>query len=197
MTSCELISIALHGGEFVNLDLSLTALGVATLLFTLRVINYAVSTIRLVFIARDMRLLSAATAFLEAFIFVVVMGSVVTDLTNVLNLFAFCMGAAGGSYLGMWLEAKFVVSYSTVTIITNRQGDEIAELLRENNYGVTQTEGRGRNGPVAILRSSTINRDLPTLLDLVLAINPDAFIEIESARSLRRGWIPGGPARRL
>ena len=178
------------------MDLSLSALLFALLLFSLRVINYSISTIRLVFIARNMRLLAAATAFLEALIFAVVMASIVQEIDNLINLGAYCLGAAGGSYMGMWLESRFVISYSTVTIITREPGEAIAEALREASFGVTVTHGEGRDGPVQILRSSTISKDIPYITDLVKGINETAFIEIESARNLSRGWIPGGPPSR-
>ncbi|MCA9913949.1 MAG: hypothetical protein KC496_11395 [Anaerolineae bacterium] len=178
-------------------ELTADAVLFALLLFTMRVINYAISTIRLVFIARDLRLLSAVTAFLEALIFAVVMASVVNDLSNLLNLGAYCFGAAAGSYLGQWLESRFVVSYSTVTIITREQGREIVEALRSANFGVTVTKGEGRDGEVDIIRSSSINRDIPGLIRIVRSISETAFVDVEAARTMSRGWIPGGPPRRV
>jgi len=179
------------------MELTLAGLLFALLIFGLRVVNYTISTIRLVFIARDLRVFAAGLAFIEAFIFVVVIAQVVQDLTgNLLNLGAYCLGAAVGSYMGMWLEGRFIVSYSTVTVITHALGQEIAKALREQNYGVTLTYGEGRDGEVIIMRSTTINRDVPALMRTVREMNPDAFIEVESARTLRRGWIPGGPPRR-
>jgi len=174
------------------------AILLALMLFGMRMVNYAISTIRLVFIARDLRLLSAVTAFLEALIFAIVMSLVVTDLSNVLNLGAYCFGAAAGSYLGQWLEARFVVSYSTVTIIArNEEGKEIVKALREANYGVTTTKGEGRDGEVDIIRSSSVNRDIPGLIRIVRSISETAFVDVEAARTLSRGWIPGGPPRRI
>lgn len=178
-------------------ELTADAVLLALLLFSMRVVNYAISTIRLVFIARDMRLLSAVTAFLEALIFAVVMASVVKDLNNWLNLGAYCFGAAAGSYLGQWLESRFVVSYSTVTIITRDHGAAIAQALRDASYGVTVTKGEGRDGEVDIIRSSTMNRDIPGLLRIVRSISDTAFLDVEAARTLSRGWIPGGPPRRI
>ncbi len=178
-------------------ELTADAILLALLLFGMRVVNYAISTIRLVFIARDMRLLSAVTAFLEALIFAVVMASVVNDLSNILNLGAYCFGAAAGSYLGQWLEARFVISYSTVTIITQDQGKEIAQALRDASYGVTVTRGEGRDGEVDIIRSSAVNRDIPKLIRIVRSISDTAFLDVEAARTLSRGWLPGGPPRRI
>lgn len=172
------------------------AIGFAVLIFGLRVFNYSISTLRLVFIGRGMRLWAAFIAFFEALIFAVVIARVVQDLSDVVSLLAYCLGASVGSYIGMWLETKFIVSYSTITIITQEKGKEIADALRERNYGATLSKGEGRDGDVDIVRSSTVNKDIPLLITTVQSINPDAFIDIEAARTLHRGWIPGGPARR-
>ena len=164
----------------------------AGLIFVLRVINYAISTIRLVFIARNYRFLAAVLAFVEAFVFAVVMARIVSDLSNVINLFAYCLGASVGSYVGMAIETRFVKSYSTLTVITQELGEEIASNLRECGYGVTITHGEGRDGAVDILRSSATSRDIPGMVKIIRAINPHAFIEVEQARALMRGWLPAG-----
>jgi uncharacterized protein YebE (UPF0316 family) len=176
------------------MPLVLEGLLFAGLIFILRVINYAISTIRLVFIARNRRFLAAALAFVEAFVFAVVMARIVSDLANALNLIAYCLGASVGSYVGMAIETRFVKSYSTVTVITQELGEAIAVRLRECGYGVTLTHGEGRDGAVDILRSSASSRDIPGMITIIRAINPHAFIEIEQARAIMRGWLPTGNA---
>ncbi|MGJ3241049.1 MAG: DUF2179 domain-containing protein [Anaerolineae bacterium] len=180
----------------MELILTPEAIAFALLIFVLRVFNYTISTMRLVFIGRGMKLWAAVIAFFEALIFAVVIANVVSDLQDLGNLMAYCLGAAVGSYVGMWLESKLITTYSTVVIITAEKGQEIAGLLRQHNYGVTLSEGEGRDGRVDILRSTTVNNDIPMMVSLVQGINADAFINIESARTLYRGWIPGGPPRR-
>lgn len=178
------------------LDIDTAALLAAAGIFVLRVINYSISTIRLVFIGRGMRLLAAMLAFMEALIFAVVMAGVVNDLSNLPNLIAYCLGAAVGSYAGMALESRFIVSYSNVTVFSATHGQAIAGLLRQHNFGVTATQGEGRDGKVDILHSTTTGRAVPHLIELVREIEPEAFVSIEPVRTLQRGWIPGGPPRR-
>lgn len=173
-------------------DVLALALGI----FALRVVNYAVSTIRLVFVGRGLRMWAATIAFFEALIFAVVIAQVVADLTNVAYLVAYCLGAAVGSYVGMWLDARFVVSFSTVTVIAKIDGLEIADALREEGFGATVSTGEGRDGDVAIIRSAVVSRDIPRLIGVVREVNADAFVNVEPVSTLRRGWIPGGPARR-
>ncbi|QPC82617.1 DUF2179 domain-containing protein [Phototrophicus methaneseepsis] len=178
------------------LEITPDAIGAALLIFALRVTNYSISTVRLVFIARSQRVQAACMAFFEAFIFVVVMASVITEITDIPRLLAYCLGASVGSYIGMWLESRFITSYSTVTIITREHGPAITAHLRDLGYGVTASHGEGRDGAVTIIRSTINNRETNYLIKEVQQINNQAFIEVEQARALQRGWIPGGPPRR-
>ncbi|NOG48308.1 MAG: hypothetical protein HND48_01825 [Chloroflexi bacterium] len=103
-------------------------------IFLLRVLNYAISTIRMVAITRGRRLLASGLAFIEAFLFAVVIASIVTDISsNVLNLIAYCLGAAAGGWVGMALESRFITSYMTVSIIprVREAGHAIAVALRD------------------------------------------------------------------
>jgi uncharacterized protein YebE (UPF0316 family) len=172
-------------------------IGLALLIFALRVFNYAISTIRTVFIGRGMRMGAAVIAFFEALIFAVVIAKVVSDLSDMVILMSYCLGAAVGSYVGMMIEARFVTSYSNVTIIAAKLGKEMAEKLREAQFAVTVTKGEGRDGEVSILRSSLISRQVPRLIQIAQDVNPDAFINIETASSVYRGWIPGMTPRKV
>lgn len=174
-----------------------TLIGLALLIFALRVFNYAISTIRTVFIGRGMRMGAAIIAFFEALIFAVVIAKVVSDLSDMVILMSYCLGAAVGSYVGMMIEARFVTSYSTVTIIARKNGKEIADKLREAQFGCTMTKGEGRDGEVAIVHSSLISRQVPRLIEIVQEVNPDAFIDISSVSNVHRGWIPAMPPRKI
>lgn len=178
------------------IDLTPQVLGLAVLIFVLRVVNYSISTIRLVFVGRGMRGYASTIAFFEALIFALVIAQVVSDLDNLAYLLAYCLGASVGSYVGMWLDSRFVVSHSMVTIIAQLEGSEIAAALRQNQFGATLSRGEGRDGDVTIIHSSVVTRDLPRLMDVVRGINADAFVNVEPVSTLRRGWIPGGPERR-
>lgn len=166
------------------------ALLFAALIFIMRVFNYAISTVRTVVTARQQRVISAALAFVEALVFAVVIANVVNDLDNLLNLFAYCLGASGGSYVGMVLESRFIISYMSVNIITsNGTGHQIAVALREAGFGVTEHHGEGRDGAVTILRSVVNNRDVPTVLGITRGVDPKAFISVEEARAIQQGWM--------
>lgn len=168
------------------------ALLTAGAIFLLRVLNYAISTIRTVAIARGRRVMSSGLAFVEAFLFAVVIASIVQDIsTNPLNLLAYCLGAAAGGWVGMSIEARYITSYLSINIIPHKKdaGHTIAVELREAGYGVTETVGEGREGAVSMLRSVVAKRQASPVLRIARNIDPDAFISLEEAHAIHRGWL--------
>ena len=173
------------------LDLSRETLLLAGLLFLLRILNTAVGTIRLVVVTRQKKLLAAVLAFFEALLFAVSISSVATNLTNVVMLIAYCGGFSVGNYVGMVIERRFITSFMTINVISSdrNKGYDIAAALRALGHGVTITMGEGRDGEVTMLRSVVINREVPKVLDVIRSTHDDAFIAIEEARAVHRGWV--------
>lgn len=173
------------------LTLTPEALLFAAGLFTVRVFNVAIATVRLIILSRQKRLLASAMGFFEVLIFALTVGVVVNDLGNLLNLFAYCFGFAVGTYIGMIIEERFVTSYSAINIITGIKGHDIALALREAGYGVTESTGEGRDGMVTMLRSMVVARDVKRVMQIAREVQPEAFISVEAARPLQRGYWRG------
>jgi uncharacterized protein YebE (UPF0316 family) len=169
--------------------LTLDGLLLALVIFVLRIFNSGIGTLRVVFITRQMRFLAAVLAFIEAWTFAVVMSSVVKDLSNVPNLLAYCGGFAVGNYIALWLERRFITSYVAVNIIAKERGHEVAELLRNKGYGVTETPAEGREGNVTALRSVVTHREVSKLLECVYEVLPDAFVSVVEIKSVQHGWV--------
>ncbi len=171
------------------LDLSTDALLFAAAIFFLRILNTGIGTVRLVIITRQQRLLAAFLAFFEALLFAVTISSVATDLNNVMNLIAYCGGFSVGNYVGMMIERRFITSFMTVNVIASERGHEIAAALRDHGYAVTETIGEGKDGAVTMLRSVIVNREVPKMIDVIRATHDEAFVAVEEARAVHRGWV--------
>jgi uncharacterized protein YebE (UPF0316 family) len=171
------------------------ALLTALIIFALRVFNMSIGTIRMIIANRGERVMSSALAFIEALAFIYSIAQVTANLNNVPNMLAYCGGFAVGNYVGILLEQRFFVTFVTVNIISRFKGHEIAEALRAAGYGVTETTGEGREGAVTILRSMVSNRNVPQLLSMVQQIHSEAFVAVEPARPLYRGWLGTGSLR--
>lgn len=157
--------------------------------FALRIINNAISTIRVVYIARQEMVLTTIFALLESLIFAFTVANVVNDLSNPLMLSAYSGGFAVGSLVGLWLERRLVQTFLTVNVILQEGGRELAYTLREAGFGVTETRGEGKSGGVSILRITVDRRDMRHVTDIVGAHSPNAFVSVEEARAISQGYF--------
>lgn len=165
-------------------------LALPTLIFVLRVFNNALITVRFLLIARRQRIWASALGFIEALVFAYVTANVITNLENLLNLFAYCLGLAVGSYVGMLIEERFITSYVSARIITPIKGQELAVALRGGGFGVTEVDGRGHSGVVTIIDSLITRRQIPDLMGIVRRVQPDAFVAIEESRAVQHVILP-------
>lgn len=163
----------------------------ALFIFLFRMANVAVGTVRTLLIVRGERILATLLGLFEAFFFVVAVGKVVQDLGNLLNLLAYCVGFAAGTWVGMILENRLALGYVLVRIVSLQKGKRIALALRERGYGVTEMLGEGRVGRVGIIDVVAKRKDVPLITSVVCEVDGDAFITVQEPREVYRGFIPG------
>lgn len=173
----------------VNHPMTTNTLAIGVLIFGLRVVNNAIGTVRLVTLARGQRAITAVLAFFEALVFAITISGVVADLSNIVNLMAYCGGFAVGSWLGMALESRLVTAFLIINVFATEQGHTIALALRQAGFGVTEMLGEGHEGNVTMLRSVINHRDADRLMSIVHQINPEAFVAIEQARTVQGGTL--------
>jgi len=162
----------------------------ALLIFFLRVAAIALQTVRVLFVVRGERLLSSTMGFFQTLLFVVAIGMVVQDLTNIPNVLAYCLGFAVGTWVGMAIEGRLALGYVLVRIVSLQKGRRIAHVLREKGYGVTEMLGEGRAGRVGIIDVVAKRKDVPLITSIGREIDGEAFITIQEAREVYRGYIP-------
>ncbi|MCL4246967.1 MAG: DUF2179 domain-containing protein [Anaerolineae bacterium] len=176
----------------IELVLTPEAILTAIFILVLRVLNTGLGTVRVIIVNRGHRFISSVMAFIEALLFAYTISTVATDFGNVLNLAAYCLGFSLGNYIGMVIESRYFLSFVTVNIISKSKGHEIALALREAGYGVTESLGEGREGMVTMLKSMVDSRQMPQLLRIVQQIHNEAFVAVEPARPIYRGWLGSG-----
>ncbi len=76
-------------------------------------------------------------AFLEAIIYIVSLGIVFSDLSNILNIGAYILGYGIGIYLGGLIEEKLAIGYRTIHVNLTSYNQELIDKLRSLNFGVT------------------------------------------------------------
>lgn len=160
------------------------------IIFGLRVIDVSLGTIRTVYILQGRKYIAASIAFIEVTIFIYAISGVIQKIRddNWILMFAYSGGFAIGTLVGVWLEEKFAMGFNQIRVITKQKGEEIAEAIRQKNFGATIVGGRGKDGPVDMIFSIVPRRHYHLILDLATRIDPHSFVSVSDSRYLFRGY---------
>ena len=156
--------------------------------FLLRVGSVALGTMRQIIVVRGHRYLGAVFGFFEVLIFLMAISKVVQE-GNWSDIIGYCLGFSIGTIVGAIIEEQVALGYSLVHVITREKAGEIATALRDRGFGVTEMVGEGRDGLVFILEVVARRKDVRALRRCVESIYDRAFITIEEAYSVQRGYF--------
>jgi uncharacterized protein YebE (UPF0316 family) len=160
------------------------------LIFSARVCDVSLGTIRVIFISKGIKYLAPIIGFFEVIIWLLAIGQVMNNLTNAACYIAYGGGFAAGTFIGMQIEEKISLGLTSVRIITNGDAAKLVEYLRSRNYGVTTIDGKGAEGPVKIIYSIIRRQDLTGVVDAIKTFNPGAFYSVEDIKSVSEGVFP-------
>jgi uncharacterized protein YebE (UPF0316 family) len=160
----------------------------AGLIFSLRVTDMTLDTLRVLFVMRGRKGIAWLLGFFQASVFVIAITFVLRDLTNPLNIIGYAAGFATGVVIGMTIEERLAVGHVQMRIISSRRGSGIAEKLRGEGYAVTEVPARGKDGMVTMLNCSMRRREISQVQLMVDQVDQEAFITTEEIRPVRRGF---------
>jgi uncharacterized protein YebE (UPF0316 family) len=160
------------------------------LIFSARVCDVSLGTIRVIFISKGIKYLAPIIGFFEVIIWLLAIGQVMNNLTNAACYIAYGGGFAAGTFIGMEIEEKISLGLTSVRIISNEDPAKLVEYLRSRNYGVTTIDGKGAEGPVKIIYSIIRRQDLTNVVDAIKTLNPGAFYSVEDIKSVSEGVFP-------
>lgn len=163
---------------------------VPVLIFLARVCDMSLDTIRVIFVSKGIRYLPAIVGFFEVIIWLVAIGQVMNNLTNVVCYLAYGAGFATGTIIGMAIEERLSLGLATVRIITAEDPSGLIQILRSHDYGVTVLEGEGGKGRVKVIFSIIKRQDLQHVVAIIKDFNPDAFYSVEDVKAVAEGVFP-------
>ena len=169
-------------------DFSLQTIIISLIIFVVRVVGIALDTLRIMVSIRQKNGLAMLLGFIETVIFVLSIGIVLDDLSNVLKVFAYSAGFAVGNVVGMWAEKKLALGYAHINIITKQGPDVVAKALREKDYAVTEIPASGKDGSVWMCDLTVRRKDTNRVEQIAREADPQAFITVEEITPIRRGY---------
>jgi len=167
----------------------------ATLLLPLlimlaKIVEVSMGTLRIMFISKGIRVAAVCVGFFEVLIWLVAIGQVMQNLSNITNYFAYAIGFSLGNYTGMLLEQKLSIGFTLVRIITKHDATELVNNLRLQGYHVTDTDATGNQGHVKVIFTVVRRKKLKEVVEIIKRFNPKAFYTIEDMRFVSEDGLP-------
>jgi uncharacterized protein YebE (UPF0316 family) len=160
------------------------------LIFLARVFDVSFGTIRIIFISRGRKYLAPVIGFFEILIWLVAIGKVMQNLSNVFCYVAYAGGFAAGNFTGMWIEEKLAMGTLIVQIVTKQDASALIDSLRASGYGITAVPAQGTTGKVHIVYSVIKRSALKDVVAIIKKFNPKAFYSIEDVKFASEAIFP-------
>jgi uncharacterized protein YebE (UPF0316 family) len=164
---------------------------IALFIFLIRMVSTSLDTLRLIFTLRSNKIWVWLLGFINSLIWLLTIALVLSDTKNMLNVVVYAAGFATGNVTGMWLESKLAIGFAEVRVISSQWGAAIIDVLRENDYAVTEIPARGKDGMVSVITCSVRRKQIQVIEKLVREVDEKAFITTEDVVAVRRGILRG------
>lgn len=153
----------------------------------LRIIDVSLGTVRTIIMLKGEKLMAAIIGFVEVFIFIAVLSTVMSNIDNLWNMLGYSVGFACGVYIGSVIEEKMALGFMTIQIIPTIDAQVLADIIREQGFGVTAMEGWGRDGAKIILTTHLYRKDWKKLSPMIKEHDAKAVITVMDTKDALGG----------
>ncbi len=168
------------------------------LIFSARILDVSLDTVRIIFINRNLRYYAAVIGFFEVLIWLMVIRQIFANLDNPVCFIAYAAGFAAGNFVGILIENRLSIGKVIVRIITRKEADELIGVLRKAGYGLTIIDAAGVTGPVKVIFTIVERTNIEHIVAMIKVHNPQAFYSVEDVRFVSEAVTPyrlPGPRR--
>ncbi len=162
-----------------------------TIIFFAKIFEVSIGTLRIVLVSKGQKAKAALIAFFECIIWVLVVSTVLVDITSdPIKVVIYCAAFAIGNYIGVSLENRLAMGLSSIQVITDlEEGNELAQLLRDNNFGVTVMKGEGKEKEKEVLILHLKRKRITEAVNLIHSQIEHALITVNEVKVVRGGYI--------
>ena len=151
-------------------------------IFFSKIIENAVSTLRLIIVANGKKKLGALLQGIVALVWIFVTGIVIIDINkDLLKIVFFVLGSIVGSYLGSIIEEKIALGSNMLICITKEKYEtKIKNKL--NNYQITTICEKNNNYSVLLIVLK--RKEILKITKILKIIDKDIIIISEKAKTI-------------
>ena len=152
------------------------------LIFVARVADVSLATMRVMYIMNGARRWAPFLGFFEALIWLLAIGQIFQNISNVYSYLAYASGYASGTYIGMRIEAKIAMGRMVVRVISKQDTMDLIDWLVSAGYRYNTVEATDNEGNANILFTVIPRSKLDGFLKAVRYFQPDAYYTVESVK---------------
>lgn len=158
--------------------------------FFARIMDVSLGTIRIMLVGKGKSTMAFFVAFIEVFIWFMIARDVLTNDVNLIVGVAYALGYASGTFLGITLTNKFSKGNFGVQVITSNQDDTIIQKLRDEGYGVSVSDIKGKDEQPKYMLFIEINKkNFEHLQSLIKELDKNAFVVVNETKYVQNGYI--------
>ena len=160
-------------------------------IFIGKITEVSLDTVRIMLINRGHRIIGAVLGFFVVIIWIVIASSVLTNLSeNLAKCLVYAVAYALGNYVGVVIEAKLGIGLCSLQVIVREtEGYALANILRENNFGVTILEGDSANYKRYILIVHLKRKRIQEAVKLIKSHTEDAVTTVNDIKTVYGGFV--------
>ncbi len=166
------------------------------LIFTSRILDQSIGTLRLIFVSKGLRKIAPFLGFFEVIIWLLAVAQVMQHLNNPLSYIAYGGGFAMGNYIGILIEERLSLGNVIIRVIPRKDTTSLINHLREQGFGVTSVKAEGASGQVDIVFTIIKRKNIKLAIEIINQYNPNAFYTIEEIKAVKDGYFGIKPGRK-
>ena len=160
------------------------------LIFLAKIVEVSLMTIRMVFVTKGEKLYASIIGFIEVSIWLRIVSVVLVGISeDPTKMFAYSLGFACGSYIGLTLEEKIGLGFLSLQIIVDLEnGQNLADLLRNEGKAVTILEAEGRDSKKVVLLVHIKRKDKASIMDVLSKHQISSVVTVSEMKKIYGGF---------
>ena len=161
------------------------------LILVAKVIEISIGTTRIVLITRGERLLGAILGFFEVLIWVVLVSTVLKDITSdPIKVVIYALGFAIGNFVGSIFEQKLGIGNVRIeAIVKEVHGQDLVKKIRDKGYAVTVLQGEGMNYARDVLIMNIPRKKSKEVVDMIKSLQYNVVITVTDIKPVFGGYF--------
>ncbi|MGI6782360.1 MAG: DUF2179 domain-containing protein [Acholeplasmataceae bacterium] len=165
---------------------------IVLLVFTAKVVEVTLTTVRIIIVNRGFKLPGAVVSFIEVLIWVFVASRVVNNVAEAPLLgITYAFGYAVGVYVGSIVEKKLAFGKVLLHVIIPVESEEkVSHYIRSHKIGLTSIGAKGISSDKSVLMMYANRKNIEVLKEGILELEPHALIGESDVVTIDGGTVP-------